>query len=58
MRVARYALALIACVALVFALGSVGAYEAGHISLGGMVAQCGASLTALWGSLYVRHKSE
>lgn len=53
MKALRYTFVLIACLALVFAIGSVGAYEVGHISLGSLVAQCGASLAALWGSVYI-----
>lgn len=53
MKVLRYTLILLSCLALVFALGSVGAYEVGNISLGSLVAQFGASLGALWGSVYV-----
>lgn len=53
MRAIRYTLTLLACIALIFGIGSVGAYEVGNLSSGSLVAQCVASLMALWGSVYI-----
>lgn len=57
MKTLRIATAIIACLALIFALGSVGAYEAGNLSTPALIARCGASSAVLWVSLKICNRT-
>jgi hypothetical protein len=54
----RYATVIIACLALLFLVGSVGAYEAGHMTTPQLFARCGASLVLLWASLKISNRMQ
>ena len=56
MKAIRIATVLIACLAFVFALGSVGAYEVGHMTTLALFARCGASLGLFWASIKIYSK--
>lgn len=58
MKLIKIAIALAACLALIFALGSLGAYEAGNLSTLGLIARCGASTAVVWASLYILNREE
>lgn len=58
MKLIKLAIALVACLALVFAFGSLGAYEAGNLSTLGLIARCEASTAVVWASLYILNREE
>ena len=47
------ALAAVAILAPLYALGCVGSYEAGQLPLLGLVVHCGAAWAALWASIRI-----
>ena len=58
MKLIYKALAAVACLAFLYALGCVGGYEAGHLSTLGLFARCGAAWALFCGSLAVYSKAE
>jgi hypothetical protein len=58
MKLLHKTLAAVVCLAFLYALGCVGGYEAGHLSLLGLFARCGAAFAALWGALATRSRAE
>lgn len=45
-----------ACIALLFLVGGVGAYEVGHLTTFEALALCGASCGLLWASIKIYNK--
>lgn len=53
MKLLYITLAAVAILAPLYALGCVGGYEAGHLSLLGLLVHCGAAWAALWASIRI-----
>lgn len=53
MKMLYKALAAVVLLAPLYALGCVGGYEAGHLTLLGLFAHCGAAWAALWASIRI-----
>jgi len=56
MKVIRIATVIAACLALLGSLGSIGAYEVGHLTTLQALALCGASCGLLWASVKIYNK--
>lgn len=52
------ALAAVVILAPLYALGCVGSFEAGHLSMLGLFVNCGAAWAALWASIQICSKIE
>ena len=56
MKAIRIVMLATACLALVFAVGTVGAFEAGHLTALEALARCSANLGLLWASIKIYNK--
>lgn len=56
MKAIRIATLITACLAILGSLGSVGAYEVGHLTTLQALALCGASCWLLWASVKIYNK--
>lgn len=56
MKLLHITLAAVACLAPLYALGCVGSFEAGHLTMLGLFVRCVASAAALWSSMIACRK--